>query len=725
MSLESAGRERERHPWLAPLVVGVVALLLGLAHLLGIRHSPFFAHPIVDAFDYDTDAWHIVQSGGWAGGGTVYFQAPLFVYFLAVVYKVFGHDLWWPRLVQVVIGSLSVAGALLVARRLFGERAGWVTGAGAAVYSLLIYFQGELLAPTLTVFLDVAMLLVLFSVAWPRSGWAWAAPGLLFGLRALATTNNLAVTPVLWAAAVLLGRRRGWTGRQTAMTVAAFTVGMAVALAPVTLRNWAVAGQPTLVSSNAGLNFYLGNSGDYDSKVGLRPGPEWEELMNRPLRAGARTESQMSAYYFGEAWKYIRAHPGQYLGMLAHKVHLLLKGDEILRNQDIYPFREHSPVLRLLLWKVGLPGGPGLAFPFGLLLPLAWLGLVATLRDRSLEGGLLVAFVVVYSLSVVTFFVTARYRLPLVVPLLILTGYGLTRARGLWSVPRLRAVALAGVIGLGLVSNWSPGVMPRDASPDAYFSLAATFAAKGDLAGAERYYKEAISLNPRDAGSWLNLGLEVYLAQGRLAEAEASYRRALSVRPGYGLAVFNLGRLAEMRGRPAEAESLYWEASRLDPLMPGPHHNLAAMALAGGDYRRARDLYREALERNPLSVSILAGLAVAIFKTDGLEPALALFEEAVAIDPRDPDVYYNLALVNLQAGRPGPAAEAAERLIELAPEDDQAYELYARAVRAAGRVDEARRALTDLARRRPDLAGPRWALEVLGAGGAGRDPQPR
>jgi tetratricopeptide (TPR) repeat protein/4-amino-4-deoxy-L-arabinose transferase-like glycosyltransferase len=715
--MKLAGFNHSKRPWLAPLALGIVAVLLGLAHLAQVRESPFFYHPIVDAFDYDNDAWYIAQSGDWAGGGTVFFQAPLFVYFLALVYKVFGHDLLLPRLIQVILGGFTVAGVFLIARRIFGERAAWIAGIGAAVYSLLIFYQAELLAPTITVFLDVAFLLVFFALAWPRSGWAWAAPGLVFGLRALATTNNLAAAPVFWIWAALRGRGQGWGVKRTVLTIAAFTLGAAAAIAPVTVRNWVVGRQLVLVSSNAGLNFYLGNSGDYGAKVGLRPGAEWEELMNRPLRAGARTESAMSAYYLGETWKYIRSHPGQYGRLLLHKARLFVRGDEILRNQEIYPFREHSTVLRLLLWKVGWPGGPGLAFPFGVLLPAAWPGLLLVLRRRNLEGGLLAAFAVAYSLSVVAFFVTARYRVPVVIPLLILTGYGLAQFRDLWRSPRLRAITLAGMIALALVSNWNPGPMSREMNADAYFSLAGTYAARGDRAGAEHYYGKTLDINPGDAAAWLNLGLEVYEAESRMGEAEVCYRRALALRPDYALAVFNLGHLAEVRGLPSEAESLYWEAARLDSLMSGPYQNLAAMALARGDYPRARDIYREAHERNPYSAAILAGLATATFKTDGLDSALVLFGEAIRLAPRDPDIYYNLALVYLREGRASAAAEAALKLMEVDPEDNQAYVIFAEAMRSAGRVREARQVIGEAVRRRSDLPGPRQALERLSAGG--------
>jgi hypothetical protein len=51
--------------------------------------------------------------------------------------------------------------------------------------------------------------------------------------------------------------------------------------------------------------------------------------------------------------------------------------------------------------------------------------------------------------------------------------------------------------------------------------------------------------------------------------------------------------------------------------------------------------------------------------------------------------------------------------VELDPEDTSAYIIYVDVMKAAGRIGEARVFLEELARRHPDLPGPRLGLERL------------
>src|SRR3990172_12480303 len=83
----------------------LLALALRLIHVWQIRRAPFFDLLIGDARAYDLWAQQIAQ-GDWIGRG-VFYQAPLYAYFLGFVYTLAGHDLLVVRVSQAILGSLA------------------------------------------------------------------------------------------------------------------------------------------------------------------------------------------------------------------------------------------------------------------------------------------------------------------------------------------------------------------------------------------------------------------------------------------------------------------------------------------------------------------------------------------------------------------------------------------------------------------------------------------
>ena len=87
-------------------------------------------------------------------------------------------------------------------------------------------------------------------------------------------------------------------------------------------------------------------------------------------------------------------------------------------------------------------------------------------------------------------------------------------------------------------------------------------------------YAEALELNPKAAGAWINIGT-VHYREGDLREAEFSYRQGLKAYPDYALAHFNLGNICEEMGRLEEADEHYNAAIALDDGYSDAHYNLA------------------------------------------------------------------------------------------------------------------------------------------------------
>ena len=282
---------RTRFFWGALLLV---ALALRLGYLWEHRASPFFDAPIVDAQTFLKQA-QALSSGPFWGGDEPYWQPPLYIYLLAFVYWLLPASYFVGiRLVHAGLGVLSCLLVYALARHAFGEQVGRIAGVMAALCGSLLYFEGELLAVPVEVFLNLLLLYGLL-LAWRRDrGRDWVLAGFIAGLAALTRPNILLFIAAFCAWAL-------WHRRTSACrSLLLFMVPIALVILPVTYRNWTIEPDLVFISSNAGVNFYIGNNADYERTVSLRPGMQWEDMIAEPAHWGHETATARSAFFFGQ-----------------------------------------------------------------------------------------------------------------------------------------------------------------------------------------------------------------------------------------------------------------------------------------------------------------------------------------------------------------------------------------------------------------------------------------
>ena len=637
-------------------VVAVFALALSarLYYLHEIRASPLFTAPVVDARTYTEEARYL-SDVSFAGRPAPFWQPPLYPVLLGGLFALAGEDLYLPRLIQAVIGALVCVLICLLGHRVFGAGVGVGAGFAAALYGPLIYFGGELLPTLLACCLNLLVLLLAIG----EGGWArWLAAGVLLGLSALAVANVLLFAPVL------LGYLY-WRQRQF-RPPAFLLLGCALVIAPVAYRNWAVGGDLVLISHNAGINFYIGNNADYEQTTRIRPGRDWVELVEMPeRRAGIEQPSAKSRYFFAQSWQYMTSEPLDFLRLLAYKGYLFLRGDEIPRNRDLYFARNDSSLLSALLWKKGL------AFPFGLIAPLALLGLFAFLRSsKPPEGRLLALFVACYALSVVLFFVTGRYRLPAIPVLLLFAACGV---RVLWHRPW---PALAAVAGLLVFCNVATGAMDREGNAHEHYYLGYAYEERDMPAHAARHYRRAIARDSTFAEPLLALAA-LHGEAERYGKAMDLYRRYLKTQPNDVDVRFLLGHTALLARRYDAAAAAYSEVAAARPNWAAAHGGLGYALLMTDQPQRAARSYSRTLELNPDSTLVRYQLARLYAEQGQHREAIAEFEQLVQREPHVPEYPTRIADLLIQLaqgtgmtlGQTGQLAEA-EKLLCLAIELD-------------------------------------------------------
>ncbi len=575
-----------RHRRTVPWMIFLLALGVRVFYIFQIDGSPLFNHPPVDGLTYLQHAAKLAD-GNWLGvGEPPFWQPPLYSYLLGLHRVLFADEIFYSlRFFQIVIGSLTCVLIWFVGRRLFHHTPmiAAVAALAGTLYGPLIFFDGEVLPATLATFLNLAGLVLLLRCQDKPSATRYALAGVVFGLSALTVATVL--TFVLAAAAfVWLDTRWQYALAQRIRWPLAFLFGVALVITPVTLRNVFIGGDGVLISSNAGINFWVGNNAGYDDAVSIRPGWEWDDLLARPrLEAHLERPSSASDFFMRESWEYIRAQPLDYARLLARKAFLFWHGEEIGRNQDIYFWRNYSPILATTLWKSLI------AFPFGLVGPLALVGLVVAVRQRGIS--LPVTFVIVYTLSVVAFFIMARYRVPLIPLLLVYAAYGgYSVAQALRLELRLTAAIHVGALALLVgLSNYGVTRMHMAGDPLIHFNIGTAHTRNRDLSQARPAYERAVAQDSTYWEAWFNLGSNLAM-QRDAAGASRIFERVTEALPDRVIVWISLARTRRVQGDRAGALSAYESGLRADPIAfqyYGRYEELIDLYLEGGDRRDA------------------------------------------------------------------------------------------------------------------------------------------
>ncbi len=420
--------------WRPLLLVLILALTYRGLYLAEGSSHPAFNLIFMDQ-EYHVEWARSLVSGQWSPPydelrTEAYFRAPLYPRFLAAVLALSGGSLWAARIVQAVIGSLSCVLACVLAAKCFGKRVGPLAGVLCAVYWVFAYFDARLLLPVLLVFFILLAMLLTFLAVERRSLSLIALAGLTFGLYSITRPNILVFFPFLlwWGWRTFSQERRA----RALLFTGLLALGCVLPPLLVTVRNRVVADDWVVVASQGGVNFYIGNNAQSNGMEAVVPGTRqswwggFEDTRRIAEEAAGRSlkDSEVSDYWFRRAWSEIRANPGHWLRLTGRKA-LAFFGDPELPNNEPYE-AQRSQYRTLSLVPLGFAVFFG---PFLVSLP-EMIRRIRSARGQDVRNrfvSLMLQFLLVYSLSVIAFFVTGRYRVP-VIPFLIM-GAALTLVR--------------------------------------------------------------------------------------------------------------------------------------------------------------------------------------------------------------------------------------------------------------------------------------------------------
>ncbi len=255
---------------------------------------------------------------------------------VASLYAVFGHNPLAPKGLNVFLGAATVLAVYVLGSRLFDRRVGVVAAALLALFPGQIFFST--LVMTEVLFSALLTLVVTLVILWtlpPReeppsaenderpAAYKLLVIGLLLGYGAITRgeggTIALVVLLIWWLA------RSGW--RPFLERSALLLVGLAVVVAPWSVRNFIQFKAPVFVSTAVGSALWQGNRADayapgdtgFDTKF-------YDEYANVPY---PKREVEMNNAALREALDFIVHNPRTEAGLLFKKLYHLYREDAI------------------------------------------------------------------------------------------------------------------------------------------------------------------------------------------------------------------------------------------------------------------------------------------------------------------------------------------------------------------------------------------------------------
>ena len=224
--------------------------ILLVIFVISVTLSSFFAafsHPVVqddDSGQYDTIGWNIAQGRGFSLAQTEPFtptmlREPLYPCFLAIVYKIFGHDYRAAIAFQIIFFALTCLAVYFIAKEIFDKRIAAYSAILTALCPTLANYPSYILTETtFTLLLCIFIFVSIKAVRYGKNA-LFIASGAILGICALCKAIMLPFSLIVTLFILL---RRGM--RQAALFIIIFML----MVSPWFFRNYTLFGtfQPSL-----------------------------------------------------------------------------------------------------------------------------------------------------------------------------------------------------------------------------------------------------------------------------------------------------------------------------------------------------------------------------------------------------------------------------------------------------------------------------------------------
>lgn len=390
----------------------VILVIAFLVFLISLSYAFYFQiRPAVDAFAYDQVAINIIEGRGFrlnlevplVEDDIITYQGPLYQYFLAGIYSIFGHHFEAVWIIHSLLRALSALLIFLICINIFGREnklAGWLAASFFGFYPDLIEIGAMLMTETFFIFFLI-LTIYIFTFYYEKTCFkSTLFLALSFGATILIRSSVGLFLPVFifyfWK-------------RKTYKYLFLFLFLIVVIMTPWAVRNYLAYHEFLPTMANYGYNLWVGNHEGGDGEGGNMP-----ELFQAIKQYGP---IEANHYAFEQFKNFILKHPFVYVELTATR---LIKYFSFIRPMGFW-FYQHG--LSQFIFILSSAVASVLLFTFG------FAGIFTAIQGERKNHLLiyLIIFALLTCLSVVFFLIETRYRMPIYSFLAIFAGFFIAR----------------------------------------------------------------------------------------------------------------------------------------------------------------------------------------------------------------------------------------------------------------------------------------------------------
>ena len=541
----------DRHSYVLAAAI-IVALILRIVALLYLKRSIYFGFLLWDERIYH--AWAAKIADGSYQSASVYEFAPLPAYLMAIIYKIFSPNILYIRIANIIFGVFTCYLVYLIGKEMANRTVGLCACIIASLYKPFIFYSIVPLKTSLSVFLFASAIYLFVAILNQHSMIKVFLLGLGGGLMLNVRANSGIMIPLMLLIILLrLYREQGAYLKTLSSTLLLFIAGLSLSTSPFIVRNYRVAGEFALTTSQAGFNLYLGNNlqnpDPYYRPVPFASASPFKQGIQFTIEASRRAHKRLSSgeassYWSREVFRMALNHPAAFLWKLCQKTLVLFNHFEAGDHYHIGFVSKYVSFFKfpfLSLW---------------LILPLGMAGMAVTVfRSKKLLA--LSSIFLLYAATLIAFYTNTRYRLPLLVVLIPFAVMGINCLLSFIKNRQIKGIVIYSSIATAFFIVEFLPIRGTDDMTAYYNTHAIILDAKGLKDQAIEYWERSSEMN-KPPSAFANLVLAgKYLIKGDMGKA-ASYLDKIPDHSFAGASKYEMmGDMMLYRGQIEKAVSAY------------------------------------------------------------------------------------------------------------------------------------------------------------------------